>query len=227
MKKLFISLAMVVLVGLTFSASDSFADERVTVGSVFKFTAGIITAFSIHEATHAVVAEACDIDLDWEACNYNQPLAFTEYGTSDSKGLALYSSGLISQLVGSEIVLRNDKIDKNSAFVRGMMIYNIVNPLLYFLDYELIHYANKNLENGFHQGDLEGVEHYSSKKTANVFAFATAGVAINQGVRFLKTQLWVPDWVKSESVQLNFEPIYLSQGRDVMGLKLVFHFSNR
>ena len=195
--------------------SNAGADEnRITENSILKFTAGITTAFLIHEASHALVAELTNTELDWEMGNYNQPLAFTEYGTSDSKGLALYSAGLVSQVIGSEIILRKDGINKNSAFVRGMMAWNIVNPILYALDYWFIRRSNEE-EGDFHQGDLEGIEYYSNDATANGFALTLAGIAAYQGYRFLKTQSWAPDWIKRESHHLSYGP-FPSKGMGVL-----------
>jgi hypothetical protein len=200
------SLAMIAMVLFLIKPSCAKAEEsEITSRSVLKFTAGVITAFSIHEASHALVAGITDTDLDWEFGNYNQPIAFTEKGTSDSKGFALYSAGLVSQLIGSEIILRKDKIDKNDAFVRGMMAWNILNPILYSLDYWVIRRSNRERGNTY-QGDMEGIEHYSSDSAADGFALSMAGIAAYQGYRFLKTQPWAPDWLKGESYSLYLEP---------------------
>ena len=91
--------------------------------------------------------------MEWEVGNYNQPIAFTENASSDTKGLAVNSAGLIAQAIGSEIILRSDRIDKKNSFVRGMMAWNILNPILYALDYWFIGISNKKNGN-FYQGDL-------------------------------------------------------------------------
>lgn len=163
----------------------SAAEKDITSSSVLKFSAGIVAAFSIHEGAHALVAELTDTDMDWEIGNYNQPIAFTEHANSDAKGAAINSAGLLSQAIGSEIILQSDKIDKNDAFVRGMMAWNIVNPILYALDYWFFHRSNK--ENGnTYQGDIQGVEHYTNEPTAHGFALSMTAVAAFQGYRFLK-----------------------------------------
>ena len=89
--------------------------------AILKYSAGLASAVFIHEGSHALVAGVTNTDLTWEIGNYNQPLGFTAYPTSDAKGVAIYSSGLIAQVIGSEIVLQADGIDKNDAFIRGMM----------------------------------------------------------------------------------------------------------
>lgn len=201
-------ISVTILLAFLFNLSTARAEEgkSITFGSFLKFTSGIITAYMIHESAHAFTADLNDIDLEWHTGDYNQPLAFTlkkEGGGSDSDRASFYSSGLISQIVGSEIILRSKKIDKNSAYVRGMMAWNILNPILYSLDYWFIGYANKELENRF-QGDIEGVEHYSSDSTANVFAIAMAGLALYQGNRYLKTQPWASNWFEGESHNFSF-----------------------
>lgn len=213
-------LALSIISASVADASKARAEETwITFDSVLRFSAGIITAFSIHEAAHALVAELTDNDIDWEIGNYNQPLGFTEHGTSDTKGLALYSAGLFSQVVGSEIILQTGRIEKNGAFVRGMMAWNILNPILYSLDYWFIRRSNK--ESGLsYQGDIEGIEHYSSESVANGFALAITGIAVLQGYRFLKTQTWAPDWLKGKSCNLSFAPL----PRAGMGIQIEFRF---
>jgi hypothetical protein len=194
-------------------------DAHISSRSFFMFSAGIVTAFSIHEAAHATVAEFTGTDLDWEMGNYNQPIAFTGHVDSDSDGLALYSAGLISQVVGSEIILQSKGVDKNKAFIRGMMAWNIINPIMYSLDYWFIRRSNQRHGNRF-QGDIEGVEYYSNKRTANGFALSMVGTAVFQGYRFLKTQTWAPDWVQCKAYDLSFGP----QPFGGAGLKLSFYF---
>ena len=85
------------------------------------------------------------------------------------------------------------------------MAWNIVNPVLYALDYWFFRISNQ--ENGTnYQGDIEGVEHYTNERTANGFALSMAAIASFQGYRFLKTQSWAPDWMKGESHALSFAP---------------------
>ena len=209
-----------VFIIIIFKMTNASAGEKdITYSSVLKFSAGIVAAFSIHEGAHALVAELTNTDMDWELGNYNQPIAFTEHSSSDSKGAAISSAGLISQAIGSEIILQSEKIDKNDAFVRGMMAWNIVNPIMYSLDYWFIHISNQRNGNTY-QGDIEGIEYYTNESTANGFALSMLGIACLQGYRFLKTQSWAPDWVKGESHTINFAP--LPSGGLVMTYKFVF-----
>jgi hypothetical protein len=172
------------------------AEETVTARSAAKFAAGVLSSAFIHEGAHALVAAATDTDLTWKIGNYNQPLAFEEKSTSSSKAVALYSAGLIAQLICSEIILDVDSIDKNDAYVRGMMTWNILNPILYALDYWVFRVSNQQNGNTF-QGDLAGIEHYSSESTAQAFAVGITAIAAFQGYRYLKTQDWAPDWLKA------------------------------
>jgi len=199
------SLLVVALFALLLHPAPAFADEDLTSLSVFKFFAGMASAAVIHEGAHAVAAKVTDTSISWEAGNYNQPIAFTTGEMSTSQGFAVYSAGLLAQAATAEIILDVDRIDKNDAFVRGMMAWNIVNPILYALDYWV--FRRSNQENGrTFQGDIEGVEHYSGEAAANTFAASMAALAVFQGYRFLKTQDWAPDWVKSEKHTVTMAP---------------------
>jgi hypothetical protein len=182
------------------------AEDELTFRSITKFAAGIASSALIHEASHAVVAGLTGTPLNWEAGNYGQPLAFTANPDTNAKGWAIHSAGLITQAVGTEIILRVDKIDKNDSFVRGLTTWNILNPVLYSLDYWFFHVTNKANGATF-QGDLQGIEYYSDKTTANAFALSITAIAIYQGYRFLQTQSWAPDWAKGESYQLHLAPL--------------------
>jgi hypothetical protein len=160
----------------------------------------------MHEASHAAVAGLTGTPLSWEAGNYNQPLAFTVHTDNNAKGLAINSAGLITDSVGAEIILRVDKIDKNDNFVRGILTWEILNPIKYSLDYWFIHITNKGNGETF-QGDLQGIEYYSNKTTANAFALSITALSIYQGYRFLQTQSWAPDWLKADSHQVHLTPL--------------------
>jgi len=199
------SLLVAALFVLLLHPAPAFADEDLTSLAVFKFFAGMASAAVIHEGAHAVAAEVTDTSISWEAGNYNQPIAFTTGEMSTSQGFAVYSAGLLAQAATAEIILDVDRIDKNDAFVRGMMAWNIVNPILYALDYWV--FRRSNQENGrTFQGDIEGIEHYSGEAAANTFAASMAALAVFQGYRFLKTQDWAPDWVKSEKHTVTMAP---------------------
>jgi hypothetical protein len=204
---------------LALPCPPAFGEDASPIGSVLKFTGGVVSAFMIHEASHALVAGAMGERLSWEWGNYNQPIGFTESGLSDEQGVALYSAGLVSQIAGSEIILRTEKIDKNGFYIRGMMTWNILNPIFYSLDYWFIHKSNKKNGNSY-QGDLQGIEHYSNETVANAFAFSFSAVALWQGYRFLQSQTWAPDWMKTEIHRVSFLP--LASGGVFMKYRLDF-----
>jgi hypothetical protein len=181
-------------------------DEDVTYTSILKFSAGIIAAFSIHEGGHALVGWMTNTDMDWRRGDINQPLKFTEDTDSDAKGAAINAAGLISQAIAGEVILRAEKIDKDDAFVRGMMAWNILNPIMYAMDYWFFHKTNSN-DGDSYEGDLAGVERYTSTPTAHGFALCMAGIAAFQANRFLQTQSWAPDWLKTKSHRVNFRPL--------------------
>ncbi len=172
-----------------------------------KFAVGVLSSAAVHEAAHAIVAAATDTSLTWKAGNYNQPIAFEESASSGAKGIAIYSAGLIAQLISSEIILDVDSIDKNDAFVRGMMTWNILNPILYSLDYWVFRVSNQKNGNSY-QGDIEGIAHYSDERSANAFAIGITAIAAFQGYRFLKTQDWAPDWLKDAPDNVNVMPLH-------------------
>jgi hypothetical protein len=182
------------------------AEDGITARSVAKFAAGVLASAAVHETAHALVAAATDTSMTWKVGNYNQPLAFDENATSNSKGIAIYSAGLIAQLICSEIILDVDSVNKNDAFVRGMMTWNILNPILYSLDYWVFRVSNQQNGNSY-QGDLAGIEHYSSEGTAQAFAIGITAIAAFQGYRFLKSQDWAPDWLKAAPDNVNVLPL--------------------
>lgn len=200
-------------------ANPALAEQEGPILGFFKFTTGVISAYALHETGHAVAAYVTDTRLDWGIGTYNQPLGFTEWAENDTAGRLVHASGLITQLIVSEVVLQADSIDKNDNFVRGMMTWNVLNPIIYALDYWFIRSTNVQKEN-YYQGDIEGFEHYSSEDAANLFAGAMAALAAFQGYRFLKTQRWAPYWVLNEDIQLNYHPY----GASGFALKIEMNF---
>jgi hypothetical protein len=207
LKTWFVTIALLIVWSAPVHARTNDREPRTL--SLLKFATGMISAYALHETGHAITAGLTGTELKWGLGTYNQPLGFTEYAKSDSAGMLVHGSGLTTQIICSEIILQSDTIDKNGSFVRGMMFWNIINPVIYALDYWVI--KRTNYEDGnYYQGDLKGFEHYTDEKTANGFTTLMAGMAIYQGCRFVKTQDWAPDWIDSGAVQLNFQP----SGRD-------------
>lgn len=197
----------------------SAGEDAITFSSVLKFSGGIASAYLIHEGSHLLVAGVTNTSMSMEAGTYNQPISFRENANTRSKGFAIDSAGLISQLVGSEIILQVDKIDKNDAFVRGMVAWNIWNPIMYSLDYWVFHSTNK-INGNKYEGDISGIEYYSNKATADGFALSISAIAAFQGYRFIKTQSWAPDWLKDNSHSMSFAP--LPSGGFIIGYKFDF-----
>ena len=65
-----------------------------------KFSAGIVSAFLIHEGAHALVARLTNTTMHWESGTLNQPIDLFGKCEYRSKGLAINSAGLISQVSG-------------------------------------------------------------------------------------------------------------------------------
>jgi hypothetical protein len=95
-------------------------------------------------------------------------------------------------------------IDKTHAFVRGMMIWNVANPIIYAFDYWFLHSSNR-IESDGYQGDLAGIEHYAGQDVANTFAAASAALALWQGYRFWKAQDAPPN-PTDDGLQLGIAP---------------------
>lgn len=207
------SIALVMVALFTVWGPGAFADEsdpESRIESIAKFAGGFVSAYALHEVGHWAAAELTDTEIDFGAGRYNQPIGFTEYADSDTDGMIVHGSGLVTQLLVSEVILQADSIDKNDNFVRGMMFWNIVNPIIYALDYWFLRRTNQE-EDGSYQGDIEGIENYSDEGSANVFAGVMVLVSLYQGYRYMKTQPWAPDWIKNETVSLTCKPVH-SQG---------------
>ena len=196
-KYMSIAIVMICVIFIVQSKWASADDDSITYKSVLKFGGGIVSAFLIHEGAHAVVGVLTGTKMDWKAGDINQPITFTEFSTSKERGWLINSAGLVTQAAAAEFILQYDKIDKNDSFVRGMMLWNIINPLMYALDYWVIKKTNSFTDNGY-TGDLGGIEYYSSKGTANVFAGTMVAIAAFQGYRFVRTQSWAPEWIKGQ-----------------------------
>ena len=197
--------ALTVMICVGFVPWEAQAQSREsTTLSILKFGTGIITAYALHETGHAVAASLTGTDLEWGVGTYNQPLGFKEHADNDTAGALLHSAGLTTQIITSEVILQSESIDKNDSLVRGMMAWNIMNPIIYSLDYWVFRRTNQEHGNCY-QGDIEGFEHYTNDSSANVFAATMTAMAIFQGYRFIKTQNWAPAWMKRKGIDLAYQ----------------------
>ena len=187
-KSALLLLVVVHLTSMGLIPRDLIADTRESKTlALLKFGTGMITAYALHETGHAVSAGLTGTDIEWGVGTYNQPLGFKENADNDTAGMIVHASGLVTQILSSEVILQSEAIDKNDSFVRGMMAWNIFNPILYALDYWVLRRTNQQYGNCY-QGDIEGFEHYTNESSANIFAATMAGLAAYQGYRFIKTQ---------------------------------------
>lgn len=198
--------------------ADSSAKEPLGI-SLVKFGTGIITAYALHEVGHATAGYLTGTDIEWGLGTYNQPLGFEEDADCDTDGMILHASGLLTQIAVSEIILQSASIDNNSNLVRGMMFWNIVNPIVYALDYWFLRRTNKESDTTY-QGDIEGFENYTDDTSANIFAAGMFAIAAMQGYRYLKTQTWAPEWMQRDDVRLNLQ----TSGRKAMALMVEIDF---
>ena len=195
-------------------------ENMIDLGGVLKFLGGIAAGYALHEGAHLLAAETNGIHTDWQKGSGSQLIGFYEASESNEDGLALNSAGMFSQIVSSEFILQSNVIDKNNDFVRGMMAWNVCNTILYSLDYWFLGLTNKKLGN-FYEGDIQGIETYSDKRSANVFALSMAAMAAVQGYRFMQTQSWAPAWFQNEKFHVNFVP----SSADAEGFALTFSIS--
>ncbi|MGB9700736.1 MAG: hypothetical protein ACPL5I_15280 [Thermodesulfobacteriota bacterium] len=175
-KKLILAMTIFCILSKTAGANSQ---ENYLAYSFLKFSGGVIAGALIHEGAHAFVAGLTDTRMSWKIGTYNQPIGFTEEVKNKDKGVAVYSAGLLSQIIGAEVILQADKIDKNDSFIRGLMAWNVLNAVFYSLDYWVFKITNKG--NGYnYQGDLKGIEHYSNEALAQGFAISIAALATYQ-----------------------------------------------
>lgn len=198
--------------------ADSSTEEPLAI-SLLKFGTGVITAYALHEVGHATAGYLTGTDIEWGIGTYNQPLGFKEDADSDSDGMIVHAAGLLTQIAVSEIILQSESIDNNSNLVRGMMFWNIINPIVYALDYWFIRRTNKESDTTY-QGDIEGFENYTNDTSANIFAAGMLTLAAIQGYRYIKTQTWAPEWMQRDDVHLNLQ----TSGRKGMALLVGIEF---
>jgi hypothetical protein len=177
-----------------------------------------LAAYAVHEGAHWAAAGITGTDLHWESGTYNQPLGFTEDADSDTNGAVLHGAGLAGQALCGELILAMDSIDMTHPFVRGMMVWNVANPIIYAFDYWFLHSSNRVDAEGY-QGDLAGIEHYAGQDVANTFAAASAALALWQGYRFWKAQDR-PSPPTDAGLQLGIAPT--PEGGAIFSLKLDF-----
>lgn len=201
MKKLLKTMLLLIILSSNVYAFD--------LKAALKFTGGITTSYMIHEAGHYFAAEMTNTDIDTEWFENGQIILLYMDPKTDSDGLYICSAGLVAQAMCSEVIL-DTRVNKENPFVQGMMFWNVINPIMYAADYWWIHRSHY-IEDDKFQGDLHGIEYYSDKKTANVFAATMALLAIWHGYRFYS----------EEDIMFNIAPISAKHGA---GLQLTYKF---
>ncbi len=116
--------------------------------------------------------------------------AGTENTQSNANEPAVNSAGLKAPAVTPEVILDAEKVDNSGVFFGGLMTWNLI-------PYDLDYWSNGKT----YPGDINCNERYSRESTGNMFAAGLAIIAAFQGYRFLKTQIWAPEWLKSELPQ--------------------------
>ena len=111
------------------------AEQRIS--SCFQLIAGMgVSVVGIHEAGHTIAALALgysmkDIHYSFSSVDiYGLPV-----GSHDDKIIKM--SGFAAQALSSEIILGVDRIPKDNWFVAGILLGNIVHPMVYVARAEL------------------------------------------------------------------------------------------
>jgi hypothetical protein len=176
-------MAPVVIAGVW--AVNAHAHAQSNSDYLIKFMGGWVTAYALHEGSHAVAGAVTGTDLDWKFADGDLRYSFSTTDAIDGK--LICSSGLMGQLIASEFVLQNEKIDRSKPFVQGFMFWNIANPVLYSLDYFFLHRNNREYENGF-SGDIQGMEYYGGKQEARIFAGSMITLSLINAYRWYKPE---------------------------------------
>lgn len=188
---------------ITFLIFGSNIASASDVKNPLKFAGGVITAYALHEGGHQAMAWLTGTDMSWEWGNYNQLVSFNENTNDNWKGTLINASGITTQLIVSEYILRSDNVDKDSYYTKGILFWNFFNPIFYAVDYWFIKDKNFNDKNGSYRGDLQGIEYYSSKETADIFAIASVLIAGYQGYRYINRN----KYKHKNNLNLNFVPV--------------------
>jgi hypothetical protein len=126
----------------------------------------------------------------------------TENTQNNANEPAVNSAGFISPAVTPEVILDSEKIDKSDVVFGGLMAWN---PISYDFDYWAVRLTNEATGKTY-LGDINGNGRYSRESNGNMFAASLAAIAAFQGYHFLKTQIWAPEWLKSEFLDLKISP---------------------
>lgn len=218
MKKLWILiLVFYVLIGVRMASADDFING---FDDCLEAMAGVFSGYILHEGGHFFMGKLTNTDMDWHLNNWRNPITYTEYADNPRDAALVHASGIVTSLTASEIILRSESIDKRRPYVMGMMFYNVVNPILYAIDYKLLNRWNYRDSDGCH-GDLECIENYTGHTKGNVFAYGTAFIAAIQGWRYIDALTNNRDrWYLRDDMRLNLLPV--RNGGGMLSLEVDF-----
>ena len=105
------------------------AEQRVS--NCFKLIAGMgVSVVGIHEAGHTIAALALGYPMSKIHYNFSSvDIDGLAVGSHDDKIIKM--SGFAAQALSSEIILGADRIPKDSWFVAGILLGNIIHPMVY------------------------------------------------------------------------------------------------
>jgi hypothetical protein len=136
-----------------------------------KIATGVAAAYGIHEAGHVVAARVTDTPINWDSMEY------TITPKDNNGGAIVCAAGLTAQAASSEIIIRKNY---RGDFAAGMMLWNVINPILYASDY----WIDFGYPKDQYGGDIRSIEAYSNHTTSNLFSIAIAGLAAFDAYRY-------------------------------------------
>ena len=141
---------LIALFGIIFLASSctSQSTERVSAIETGKFGAGIAAGIAGHELGHYAVGKLQGMD-NVRIRPFKTTYSYEKYDESKDRNFLL--GGFASDIIGSEIVMSNDKLfPKDNNFVLGYLAWTMFEPISYTLRHEF-GWEGEN-------GDLRGLE---------------------------------------------------------------------
>lgn len=138
---------ILVIAGMIFLTSSCRSQGNFSVKETAKFGAGFASGVLAHETGHYLVAKAEGMD-NVKIHPTKVTYEYDKYSKSAERNIAM--AGFGADIIGSEIVMSNDKLfPKDNNFVLGYLAWTMIEPLSYTLRHELS-------SNGY--GDLKGLD---------------------------------------------------------------------
>jgi len=141
MKNLFLVILFMLLLPAIVSAELSPPEARWGLAKkAGGFTAGFVSGLAFHELGHEIIARHENADIEWNSTNWYVSNA----KSSELRNIS--TAGFAMQVLSTEVILRSESIPKDSSYVLGWLMYNIVTQITYPLQNELSSSGYKDLD---------------------------------------------------------------------------------